>query len=98
MDYNDTSNIKLMRIYCSTDRKLPLEEWTVYGEVPFDQKMIDMEVNLAPEFNDDAPMLMHYFYSTFVYADGVESRRSQIQSAAPGTDAASGRRQNPELN
>lgn len=98
MDYNDTSNILLLRIYCTTNRMLPMDEWTVFADLPFEPRMIEMDINLEPQFDDDAPRVMHYYYTVFYYKDGTEGKRSDVLCFAPGTDPASVSWQNPELN
>lgn len=77
---------------------LPLDEWAVYAELPFEQKMLEMDVNIQPQFDADAPRVMHYYYSVFITKDGAQSRRSDVLCFAPGSDPASLSWQNPELN
>lgn len=98
MDYKDTSNIRLMRVYCSTERGLPLDQWTLVSEMPVEPEMLD-EVNITAAFSDEAPKVVHYYYATFIYADGHEGTPSAIQSAMPGVATGDhAPKQNSQLN
>ena len=75
-----------------------MDEWQIYADVPFDPRMVEMDMNLEPQFDEDAPRVMHYYYTVFYYKDGTEGKRSDVQAFVPGINAASARGQNPELN
>jgi hypothetical protein len=80
MDYKNIANVRRMRVYRSTDPELPLKEWKLIADLPV----------AAMNFNDDLskePHIMHYYYSTYVFADGHEGSPSEIKSVMPVKDA-----------